>query len=68
MGILQNDPERSAQICFFDLVDIDPVITDLSVLDIIKTVDQIGDRCLTGSGRADKRDLLSRFRVKLNVM
>ena len=41
MGIMQNDPERSAQICFFDLVDIDPVITDLSVLDIIKTVDQI---------------------------
>ena len=68
MGVLQDDPQRPAQIRLFDLVDIDTVIPDLSVLYIIKTVDQIGNRSLAGSGGAHKGDLLSRIGVHLNVM
>ena len=40
MGILQYDTQRLPQIRFFDLVDIDAVITDLTILNIIETVDQ----------------------------
>lgn len=49
MGILQHDSERVAQVIFFDLVDIDTVIADLAVLDIVETVDQVGDGRLSGA-------------------
>ena len=68
MGILKHDPEGTSKICFFDLIDIDAVVPDLSVLNIIEAVDQIGDRRLTRSGGTDKRDLLSRFRIQLHIV
>ena len=43
MGVLQHDSERVAQVIFFDLVDIDAVIADLAVLNIVETVDQVGN-------------------------
>ena len=49
-----------AQISFFDLVDVDTVISDLTVLDIVKTVDQVGDRGLSCTGGTDKGDFLTR--------
>lgn len=49
MGVLQHDSERVAQVIFFDLVDIDAVIADLAVLDIVETVDQVGDGRLSGA-------------------
>ena len=52
MGILQYDTQRLTQIRFFDLVDIDAVVTDLTILNIIKTVDQVRDRGLSGTGGA----------------
>ena len=52
-----------SEVGFFDLVDVNAVITDLTVLNIIKAVDQVGDRCLSGTGGADKGDLLSRRRI-----
>ena len=48
MGVLQHDPKRVAQVIFFDLVDIDAVVADLAVLDIVETVDQVGDGRLSG--------------------
>ena len=68
MRILQYDSKRMPQIVFFDFVDINAVITDFTILYIIKTIDQIGNRCLSGAGRADKRDLLSRRRVQVHIM
>ena len=52
--ILKNDTEGMSQVVFFDLCDIDSIITDLSILDIVETVDQVGDRGFSGSGRSDK--------------
>ena len=58
MSILQNDAEASAQVCFFDLVDVDAVIADLAVRNIIKAVEQIGDGGLSRIGGPYKGDLL----------
>ena len=52
-----------SEIRFLNLVNVDSIITDLAVLDIIETVDQIGDRRLTCSGRSDECNLLSRFGI-----
>ena len=49
-----------------NLVNVDSIITDLAVLDIIKTIDQIGDRRLTCSGRSDECNLLSRCHQENN--
>ena len=49
--ILQNNAKRTAQIRFFYLVDINSVITDFAVRDIIKPVDQVCDRRLSGAGQ-----------------
>ena len=68
MRILQNHTERAAQIRLFDLVDVDIIVPDLAVLNIVKTVDQIGNRCFAGSGGADERDFLSGLREKRYVM
>ena len=68
MGILQHDAQRTAQIRFFDLVDIDSVIADFSVLYIIKTVDQVGDRRFSCAGGANECQLLSGLRIQRYVM
>ena len=46
ISLLQNDAERAAEICLFDFIDIDSVVTYLAVLNIVKTVYQIGYRGL----------------------
>ena len=56
------------QIRFLDLVDIDAVVTDLTILNIVETVDQVRDRCLSGSGRSDKGDLLTRSRIQIHIV
>ena len=68
MGILQYDTQRLPQIRFFDLVDIDAVITDLTILNIIETVDQVRDRSLAGTGGAYKCNLLTGLCIHLDVM
>ena len=62
VGILQHNAQRMPQIRFFDLVDVDAVITDLPVGHIVESVDQIGNRSLSGSGGADEGNLLPRRR------
>ena len=66
--ILKNDTEGMAQVIFFDLCDIDAIITDLSILDIVETVDQVGDRCLSGSGRTYECKFLTRFCIEADVV
>ena len=63
VGILQYDTKWMTQIIFFDLIDIDTIVADLAVCNIVETVDQIGDRRLTCSGRSDECNLLSRFGI-----
>ena len=68
MCILKNDTKRSSQISLFNLVYINIIITDLSVLNIIETIDQVCDRCLSRSRRTDKSKFLSRLRVQSQIM
>ena len=68
MGVLQHDPQRTTQIVFFDLVDIDAVITDLAVLNAVKPVDQIGDGGLARPGGTHESDLLSRLGVQHDIV
>ena len=60
MGVLQNNPQRPAQIGLSDLVDIDAVIADLAVCNVVKAVDEVGDGGLAGTGGAYKGNLLAR--------
>ena len=43
-----------AKIVFFDLIDIDAVIADFAVRNVVKAVDQIGDRGFSRARRAYK--------------
>ena len=51
MRILQYNAKGMAQVSFFDLVDVDTIVTDFSVLNIVETIDQVCDGCFTGTGR-----------------
>ena len=68
MCILQYDPKRVTQVIFFDFADIDAIVADFSILNVIKTVDQVGNRCLSGSGTSDKGDLLTRSSKKIYIV
>ena len=67
VGILQHNSQRMPQICLFDLVDVDIVIADFSILNVIKTVDQVGNRRLTRASGAHKGQLLPRLCIERNV-
>ena len=61
MRILEYDSKRAPEIRILDLIDIDTVVTDLSIRNIVKPVDQVGNRRLPCSGSSDKGNLLPRF-------
>ncbi len=66
--VLQNNAEGAAQIPFFNFIDIDSVVTDFAVCDIVESVEQVGDGCLSCAGGADKGNFLPGFRIKRDVM
>ena len=68
VGILQYNTEGTTQIVFFNLCNIDAVVADLSFLNIIKTVNQVGDCCLTGTGGTYKCQFLSRFCEQADIL
>ena len=68
MSILQNDAEASAQVCFFDLVDVDSIVADFAVLNVVESVDQVGDGCFTCTSRTNESDLLTWFCVQRKIM
>ena len=67
VGILQYNTEGTTQIVFFYLCNIDAVIADFSLLNIVETVDQVGNCCLSGTGRANKCQFLSRFGEQTDI-
>ena len=56
------------QIVLLDLVDIDSVISNLTVSYVIETIDKIGYCRLSCTGRSDKRDLLTRCSIKIDIV
>ena len=51
-----------------DLINVDTIKTDLTILNIIKTIDQVGDRRFTCTCCTNKSYLLSRFCIDLDIM
>ena len=67
MRILQDNSQGPAKVIFFNLCDVDSIVADLAFLDIIKTVDQVGDRSLSGSCGTYKSKLLSRLCIQADI-
>ena len=68
VGILQNNTQAAAQVILANFVDVNAVVADFSVLNVIETVDQVGNRRFACTGRADKRQLLAGLCIQCDVM
>ena len=68
MGILQDDSQGAAKVRLPDFIDIYTVITDFSVLDVIKAVNKVRDGRFSCARAADKGDLLPRRSKELDVV
>ena len=66
--VLQNDAERTPQVVLFDVPHVDAVVGDLSGLNVIEAVDQVGDGGLSRTGGADKGDLLARVGIEGQIL
>ena len=65
---MQYHAEGTAQVRFFDFIDVDAVVTDFTVGNVIKTVNQVGNSGLARTGGADKGNLFTGVRIQGNVM
>ena len=68
MRILQYDPKGMTQVVFFDLINVNAVVADLAILNIVEPVDQVCDRCFSGTGTSDESNLLSGSGKKVYVV
>ncbi len=68
MGILQYDSKGMTQVVFFDLINVNAVVADLAILNIVEPVDQVCDRCFSGTGTSNESDLLSWSGKKVYVV
>ena len=68
MGVLQDRPQGAAQRILPDGGHRDAVVGDDAAFDLIKPVDQVGNRRLSRSGGAYKGDFLSRIGVDGHVL
>ena len=68
MCILEYNSQRMPQIRFLNLINVNTIIADLSILHVVETIDQVCDRRLTCTCRSHERQLLSRFRIQRQIM
>jgi len=68
MRILQYNTKGASQICLLDLIYIDSVISDLTILNIIEPVDQIRNCCFTCTCRSYESNFLSGFCEHLDIV
>ena len=68
MGILQYDSKGMTQVVFFDLINVNAVVADLAILNIVEPVDQVCDRCFSGTGTSNESDLLSWSSKKVYIV
>ena len=68
VSILQHDSKGTAQIILFNLCNINAVVTNLTFLNIIETVNQVGNGSFSSSCRAYKCKLLSRLCIETDVL
>ena len=68
MGILQHNAKASAQIGLFDLLNVNAIIQDRALLNIVKTIDQVGNGGLACARAAHKSDFLAGLGKNVNIM
>ena len=68
MGVLQHDAQRTAQVVLADVLHVDAVKCDLAGRDVVKAVDEVGDRRFACAGRADKGDFLPGLGVEADAV
>ena len=68
MGILKHDTKRATKRIFLNQLDINTIISNHTRLDIVETVNQVGNRRLTSTCRTDKGNLLPLVCIEINVM
>lgn len=68
MRILKHHGNVAAQLVPLNMTDINAVDGDGPALDIVKTVDEVRDRSLSGSRGTHEGDLLSRLRVEADIL
>lgn len=68
MGVLKHHGNVAAQLVPPDMADINAVDGDGPALDIVKTVDKVRDRRLSGSRGTHEGDLLPRPRVEADIL
>ena len=66
-GVLQHHAEHAAHVIAADLARIDAVHTDPPAVDLVEAHQEVDNRRLTGSRRADDRDRLPRLRLETEV-
>ena len=68
MGILQHDSKGTPQIILLYLIHVNPVVADLTVLNVVETIDQVCYGSLARTGGTHESNLLARFGVELHIM
>ena len=68
MSVLKYNTQGTTEVRFTDLVDVDAIVTDFTILNIVETIDQVGDCGLAGSGGTDKGDLLAGIGKKFYIV
>ena len=64
----RHHTQRAPQVRLLDFININSIVADLAVGNIIKPVDQIGDRGFACAGGAYKGDLLSRLSPETDIV
>ncbi len=59
VGFLEHHTQRTAQVRFLDLVDVDVVVADLAVVDVVEAVDQVGNGEVGGQAVLGRQDLIT---------
>ena len=67
MGFLKHHAEGTAQVLAVNLANVDVVVEDASVLNVVETIDEVGDGGLSCSRSSHEGYLLSCIGVELYI-
>ena len=68
INILQNYTNRTAEVAFLDFIYVNAIIANLTVCNIIKSIDKVCYSCFACTSCTNKSNLLSRLGIKCYVM
>ena len=68
VSILQHHAKAAAQVSFPHLVHVNVIVANLTILNIIEPIDQVGNGGLAGTCAANKGDLLAGLGKQVNIV